>query len=174
MPLQPIKVGKPVTDTITLNGFWNKVWWDHQGMSSGQERIEHARMDHRAAIILAGNGFGLTLGGMAVSLFPNHLFCKQNTASENDSFAHSCVLSSGTYDFIVVYYADANGATIQWTLNGEVIGTTDLSSGSGVQVATITDVLIVLSGQQSLQGDVISSSPAVNALIASYALRSAS
>jgi len=157
MTLRKLKVGVPVLDVLGQNLFWNKVWYDKVAGTPGLYEARFARMWHNEAVVLAGNTLAKgAAGGDDVGRPPFHSYWFQSAAALNDSFENYFALDAGTYDFEVLCRTADNAGIVQWSVDGDVIGTgaTDMYSGSGVQYASriISLVTIATDGNHTLTG----------------------
>lgn len=74
----------------------------------------------------------------------------QNVAAQNDSFAQTFELRSGTYNFNVLAVSSNIFGIITWSVDGTVIGTMDFYTNSGTPSTTQSFVVTIVTGTSHL------------------------
>lgn len=175
MTFVPLKIGSPANDLLRLNRFWNKVHADVAGDGMVVGDFRFARMWHADCDVDFGLVFIDTVSGEPNSKYP--YYSSWRILPTNGAlFSQQFILSAGTYDFIVTGCTSTQSGILQWSLDGEAIGSMDLYSSpdDAIAVMTIADVVVASSGQHTLTGLVNSrhaSSIGYQAILYKYCFR---
>lgn len=160
MTFTPIKVGEPANSVLRLNYLFNKAYRE----TANPTDIRFARMWHHEAVAVVGQPVAV---GSGAGYFPYHKSWLQSLAGINNSFENYFTLNAGTYNFEVLFNRDSASGIVTWSVDGTVIGTTDLY-GSAVSYvrASIADVTISTSGKHTLTGTLASKNASSSGYVA--------
>lgn len=149
MAFIPLKVGEPANDLLKLNYLFNKT--DRETRVPAD--IRFARMWHSDAAALAGPA--IVHSGVP-DVFPYGSYWRNfPLAGDANRFRQFFALNAGTYDFVIMANTYNAAGQLEWEVDGDVIGTSQLYSASEVDkvIFTISNVDIATDGEHTLIGE---------------------